>query len=148
MGSNYERLFKVLEQNSMPTYLCERICDAILLERDQRILFRSNFRERTRLIVSSLTGASSFVGLVFALPALVKAASDTGFSTFASLFMSDGDVLANHLSSFGVSLLETLPGPETTLTLFLVAIFLVSLQNFISGLFYKPRTLASNTQYV
>ncbi len=148
MGSNYERLFKVLPQDSMPTYLCERICDAILQERDHRILSRSNFRERTRLILSSLTGASSLVGLVFALPALVSAASATGFATFAGLFMSDGDVLASHLGSFGTSLLETVPGPETMLTLFLVAVFLVSLQNFIGGLFYQPRTAIKHTQYV
>ena len=144
MGSNYERLFKVLQQNSMPTYLCERICDAILQERDRN----SILWERRRLILSSLTGASSFVGLVFALPALVNAATQTGFATFAGLFMSDGDVLVSHFGSFGTSLLETLPGPETMITLFLVAVFLVSLQNFIRGLFYQPHTLVKHTQYV
>jgi hypothetical protein len=148
MGSNYERLFKVLQQDSMPTYLCERICDAILQERDHRTLYRSNFRERARLILSSLTGASSLVGLVFYLPALVNAASATGFATFVGLFMSDGDVLATHLGTFGTSLLETLPGTETMMTLFLIAVFLVSLQNFIHGLFYQPPTAVNHAQYV
>ena len=144
MGSNYERLFKVLQQDSMPTYLCERIYDAILQERDRN----SILWERRRLILSSLTGASSFVGLVFALPALINAASATGFATFAGLFMSDGDVLMSHFGSFGTSLLETLPGAETSLTLFLVAVFLVSLQNFVRGLFYKPQASVKHAQYV
>lgn len=130
MGSDYERLFKLIPQDSMPAYLCERICESILRERDRN----SILWDRARLIISSLTGASSLAGLAFALPALMAASAANGFSTFAGLFISDSDVLVSHFSTFGMSLLETLPGFEVTVTLFLVAVFLVSLQNFVRSL--------------
>jgi hypothetical protein len=126
MGTDYEQLLKVLPQEIMPAYLCERICEAILHERARH--------ERTRLVFSSLTGISSLVGLMLALPALVSAASASGFSTFASLFISDQDLILSHFSSFGLTLLEALPGFEVTVTLFLLAVFLVSLQNFVRGI--------------
>jgi hypothetical protein len=149
MGSSYERLFKVLPQNSTPAYLCERICEAILRERAQHLLYWSTFRERSRLVLSSLTTAGSLVGLAFALPALAKAAVATGFSTFAGLALSDSDVLANHFSTFGLALLEAVPGFEVTLTLLLVAIFLVSIQNFVMVAFGPhSQSLFSKTNYV
>jgi len=126
MGTSYEQLFKVLPQESMPAYLCERICGAILRERERH--------ERTRLVFSSLTGIASLAGLILSLPALVSASSASGFSTFASLFISDSDLVSAHLSTFGLTLLEALPGFEVSVTLLLLSIFLVSLQNFVRGL--------------
>ena len=136
MGKSYEQLFKVIPQESMPAYLCERICKAILRERERHSLYG----ERARLVISSLSGISSLVGLMFALPALMIAASATGFSTFAGLFISDSDLLVSHFSTFGLSLLEALPGFETSITLFLLAVFLVSLKNFVQSL-SKPSHL-------
>ena len=134
MGTNYDRLFKVLSHDSIPTYLCERICEAIVRERERSTLLR----ERTRFITSSLSGISSLVGLMFALPALLRAADVSGFSTFAGLFMTDGDVLATHLNTFALSLVEAFPGFEVTVTLFLVAVFLVSLHNFVRSISSTP----------
>lgn len=130
MGTNYERLFQVITHEPMPTYLCERICEAIVRERERSALFW----ERSRLITSSLSGISSLVGLMFALPALLHALITTGFSALAGLFITDSDVLAQHISTFGLSLVEALPGFEVTLTLFLVAVLLVSVQNFAKSL--------------
>lgn len=126
MGNNYDRLFQALPRETVPEYLCERIYRAVLRERERY--------ERARLVISSLFGASSLVGLVFAFPALLNAAATSGFSTFASLLISDNDLLVSHFSTFAYSLLEALPGFEVTITLFLVAVFLVSLQNFVLGL--------------
>ena len=112
MGTNYERLFQVLPQESAPAYLCERIFEAILRERDRN----SILWERSRLVFSSLTGAGSLWGLAFALPALMRASDASGFTTFASLFVSDSDLLASHFSTFALSLLEALPGLEVTVT--------------------------------
>lgn len=126
MGSNYERLFQALPQETVPEHLCERIQQAVLRERGRY--------ERTRLVVSSLFGASSIAGLAFALPALMNAAATSGFGAFASLLISDNDLIVSHFSAFALSLLEALPGFEVTVTLFLFAVFLVSLQNFILGL--------------
>jgi hypothetical protein len=139
MGSNHEQLFEVLPQNSLPGYLCERICLAIQRERDKRILFE----ERSRLIVSSLTGTSSLVGLCVALPALLRAAAENNFTTIASLFISDSDLIASHFSTFMLSLIEAIPGFEVMATLFLLAVFLVSLQNFIFVLGGKTLTKPS-----
>jgi hypothetical protein len=127
MGRKFEQLFEVLPQDSLPAYLCERICMAILREREKRSLYR----ERARLFVSSLTGISSLAGLIVALPALMRAADANNFSTIAGLFVSDSDVLASHFSTFMLSLVEAIPGFEVMVTLFLLAVFLVSLQNFI-----------------
>ena len=129
MGKSYEQLFKVIPRESVPAYLCERICEAILRERERHSLYG----ERARLIISSLSGISSLVGLMFALPALMAAATASGFSTFAGLFVSDSDLLAAHFNTFGLSLLEALPGFEVTVTLFLLAVFLVSLKNFVQS---------------
>ena len=128
MGSNYENLFQVLPQEIAPAHLCERIEQAVLRERERH--------ERTRLVVSSLTLTSSILGLVFALPALMHAANTSGFNTFASLMITDGDLVTTHFSMFGLSLLEALPGLETTVTLFLLSVFLVSLKNFVQSIFY------------
>jgi hypothetical protein len=130
MGTSYERFFQVLTRDSQPAYLCERICEAISRERERVSLQR----ERTRLIVSSLTSISSLTGLMFALPALMHAAAVSGFSTFASLFITDNDLLVSHFGTFGMSLIEALPGFEVTITLFLLSVFLVSLQNFVTSL--------------
>ncbi len=126
MGNNYQRLFQVIPQETVPDYLCERIVGAVLRERERY--------ERSRLVISSLFGASSLVGLVFALPALMAAAATSWFSTFASLLISDNDLIVSHFNSFALSLLEALPGFEVTITLLLLAVFLVSFQNFVLGL--------------
>ena len=144
MGVSYERLFQVLPQESIPTYLCERICGAILRERERN----SILWERTRLITSSLSGISSLVGLMFALPALMTASSTTGFSTFAGLFVSDSDLLFSHFSTFGLSLLEALPGFEVTITLLLLAVLLVSVQNFVRSLTTPHHTPENKPYYV
>jgi hypothetical protein len=139
MGRKIEQLFEVLPQDSLPSYLCERICLAIQREREKRSLYR----ERARLMISSLTTAGSFVGLAFALPALMRAAEARNFSTIAGLFVSDSDVLTSHFSTFVLSLIEATPGFEVMVTLFLLAVFLVSLQNFI---FVLVRGVATNAR--
>ncbi len=96
MGSNFEHLFQVLPRETAPSYLCERIEKAVLRERERS--------ERARLVISSLTGTSSLVGLVFfALPALVNPATTAGFNL---LF-------------------------ELILTLLLFVVFSISLKNFV-----------------
>jgi hypothetical protein len=130
MGSNYKQLFQALPQEPVPTYLCERILGAVQQEHT-RI-------QRVRLVISSLAGTGSLVGLVFAIPALIRAASVTGFSSFASLLVSDSDLFTSHHGAFVYPLLEALPGFEVTVTLFLLAVFLVSLRNFVRGISTIP----------
>jgi hypothetical protein len=144
MGKNYEQLLRAVPQEPLPAYLCERICEAILRERERRF----QLWERSQLVISSLTGISSLAGLMFALPALVNAATVTGFSTFASLFISDSDLLVSHFNTFFLSLLEAVPGFEVTVTLFLLAVFLVSLRNFVMTLVsLKPLSAKSPTSF-
>jgi hypothetical protein len=125
MGSKFEQFFKIVPSKTPPQYLCERILLAVERERVRQA--------RTRLAVSSLSGMSSLVGLVFALPALFRAADTTGFSTYAPLLISDSDMITTHFSTFVSPLLETLPGFEVTITLFLLAVLLVSFKNMVQG---------------
>ncbi len=126
MGRNYEELFRALPQEQLPTYLCERICLALERERERHA--------RTRLVLSSLSGISSIAGLMFAIPALVRAASATGFTSYAPLLISDTDLISSHLGVFALSLLQAFPGVEVTVTLFLIAVLLVSIKNFVQGI--------------
>jgi hypothetical protein len=128
MGSEYQQLFKTLVPETVPVNLCEQICQALSQERVRR--------ERVRLVVSSLLGASSIAGLAFSIPALSHAAVATGFTSYAPLLMSDHDLVFSNLKLFLMPVLETLPGPETTLTLFLIAVFLGSVKNFACSVAY------------
>jgi hypothetical protein len=143
MGRESNQLLQAFSHEQCPSYLCERICQALVRERERTA--------RTRLVFSSLSGISSLAGLMFALPALLSAASTTGFTSFASLMVSDSDLVTSHFSTFGMSLLEALPGFEVTITLLLVAILLVSLrtvvQSFISAHVLAPRQLSFVTSY-
>lgn len=120
-------------RESVPAHLCEQICQAITRERIRR--------ERMRLIVSSLCGTSSLAGLVFALPALMQAASASGFLSYSQLLVTDSDFVFANVRTFVLPLLEALPGVEVSITLFLVAVFLVSVKNFVYSLAYKPFTM-------
>lgn len=130
MGSTNKYIYSTISRTSVPAHLCEQICQTIARERVRR--------ERTRLIVSSLCGTSSLAGLVFALPALLQAASTSGFVTYSQLLISDTDLAVTNIRTFIVPVLEALPGIEVLLTLFLIAVFLVSFRTIASSLHYKP----------
>ena len=121
MGSDYERLFKTLPVQIPPTYLCERVVGGIARD--------VSLRRRERLVLFSLSGVASGLGFLATLPLLVNAATASGFNAYASLAVSDSGIVTSHFSTFALSLLEALPGPETALALFLVSVFLVSLRN-------------------
>lgn len=89
---------------------------------------------RIRLAISSLFVASSTAGSILAVRATVRAASESGFTSFASLALSDTSIIARHAQEFFLSLIETLPGVEIALALLGISIFLVSLRSFIRTL--------------
>lgn len=134
MGTSYEQLFKACASETVPAYLCEQICQALSQERMRR--------ERMRLLLSSLSGAGSLAGLAFALPALSHAAAASGFSEYAPLLLSDGDLAVSHAGTFLMPLAESLPGPEVTLALFLIAVLLVSLRNVVVSAAYARSSFA------
>ncbi len=125
MGSESSQRLPAFSHEECPSYLCEQICTALRAERARSA--------RVGLISSSLAGISSILGLMFALPALVSAASQTGFTSFAALTVSDYDLVAKHFASFGLSLLEALPSFEVAVTLFFTAVFVVSLRSFVQS---------------
>jgi hypothetical protein len=120
MGSQYERLFGVLPACMPSDHLCERVTDAIRLERVRSA--------RARFVLSSLSLVLSAIGSFIAGRALIAAAYQSGFSAYASLAFSDGGIVSAHFSSFGLTLLESLPGPETAFTLALIAVLIESLR--------------------
>lgn len=120
MGREYERLFGALPGRDAPAYLCERVLGAVSRER-VRIL-------RMRLVFSSCAALASLIGVVSAASMLVSAMAASGFSAYASLFISDGSLVPAFGSSFLLSLAESLPGPEVALALFLIAVLIQSLR--------------------
>ncbi len=130
MGRTSQQIFSPTARETVPAHLCEQICSTIARERIRR--------ERMRLAVSSLFGTSSLAGLVFALPALMSAASASGFVSYSQLLLTDTDFAATNIRAFIIPVLEALPGVEVMITLFLIAVFLVSLRNFARSLYYKP----------
>jgi hypothetical protein len=132
MGGEYERLFGALPRLQTPVYLCERVLAAVSRER-VRIL-------RTRLVFSSCTGILSLCGIAFASSSLAGALRASGFDAYASLLVSDTDVVAHSAPSFLLSLLESLPGPEVILTLALLAVFIQSARVLVaSGIDWTTR---------
>lgn len=125
MGREYERLFGALPKNSAPAYLCERVFGAIHRER-VRIL-------RTRLVFSSCTLLVSLAGTVAAVRALFTAMSASGFTSYASLAISDSSVVFGSGQSFLLSLLESLPAPEVMFSLALIAILIQSIRVLVAS---------------
>ncbi len=125
----YGRLFGVLPQTNAPAYLCERVSGAVSRERIRLA--------RIRLVFSSGTTLVSLFGVVFAGRALITAMTMSGFSSYASLAVTDsGTVFANG-QSFLFTLLESLPGPEVMLMLALLAVLIQSLRIMVaSGIEY------------
>lgn len=114
-------------QEDLPAGLSIRVTNALIRIRTRQA--------RLRYAASSLSGAvclASFAGLFISLKSFLSAASASGFTAYASLMISDSSVVSGHLSSFLAGLVEVLPSAETTITLALVSVFLVSLRSAVS----------------
>lgn len=94
---------------------------------------------RTRLALSSFSIAFSSVGSFFAVRATIQAASASGFTSFASLALTDTSIIARHAQEFFLSLIETMPSIEVVITLLGISIFLVSIRSFVRALALAPR---------
>lgn len=130
MGRDITHNSAVFTHTPVPAHLCEQVCQAVLRERQRQA--------RLRFIISSLCGTSSLVGLVFALPALLHAAQNSGFVSYSSLLLTDTQVALSHTNLFLVPVLEALPGIETITTLFLLSVFLVSVQSLVRSMSCRP----------
>lgn len=93
---------------------------------------------RIRLAISSFFIASSTAGSFFAIRATVREAVASGFTSFASLALSDTSIVARHAQEFFLSLIETLPGVEVALALFGISVFLVSFRSLVRALSSAP----------
>lgn len=94
---------------------------------------------RIRLAISSFFIASSTVGSFLAIKATIRAASASGFTSFASLALTDTSIIARHAQEFLLSLIETMPSIEVVLTLLGISVFLVSIRSFVRALALAPR---------
>ena len=86
---------------------------------------------RIRLALSGIFIASSTAGFAFAIQATVRVAAASGFTSFASLALSDTSIIARHAQEFLLSLAETLPGVQLAAALFTLSVLLVSVRAFI-----------------
>lgn len=125
MENEYRRLMQAASVQ-IPAELEERVYRSLRAYRARS--------ERMRLVWSSFAGVLAAAGLTFAIPALASAASASGFVNYLALFLSDSDLAFSHAGLFLLPVLEALPGPEATLTLFLLATLLVAGRNVIRSM--------------
>jgi len=125
MGREYERLFGALPKIEAPAYLCERVLVAVSRERIRLV--------RMRLVFSSCASFLSLAAIFTAGRMLVNAMHATGFSSYASLMLSDGGAVLGNGHAYLLTLAESLPGPETILTLLALAVLIQSLRVMISS---------------
>src|SRR5262249_29998247 len=86
------------------------------------------------LVFSSCAVAASFAGAILAVRALVEALASSGFTAYASLIVSDHDVVFASGNTFLATLLESLPGPEVVIALAVLAVLIQSLRVFVGSL--------------
>ena len=131
------RLLSAALRSDMPAGLGALVAGALTRARARQ--------ERACHIVRMLcTGLSlaSFVGLFVSVRNLASAASASGFTSYASLFVSDSGTVFANFASFLQGLAEALPSAETAVFLALVAVFLVTLRSAVA---YGMQTRASRT---
>jgi uncharacterized protein YfaA (DUF2138 family) len=116
--NDYQRLFLSLGKEHAPTGLLERVQTHIHREETRRA--------KVRVILFSILLAAAFVTLIPTLQALRNAATESGFTSFLSLAMSDAATVWSAWPTFALSLLETLPSLGLILFL-LVALITVEM---------------------
>lgn len=114
-----------------PDRLYERVMVAVGHARTRAV--------RIRLAISSLLIASSGIGTAFAVRATLRAASASGFDSFASLALTDTSIIVRHAQEFLLSLVETLPGIQVALSLLGISVLLVSVRSFVRTFAPVPR---------
>lgn len=126
-------------QVSIPEGLTERVVAHVSRARTRAA--------RTRIAVTSTILSLSTLGALVAIRATLQAAEQSGFSTLIRLTLSDTSIIAAHLQSFALSLIETAPSVLGTLTLLLVAIALTSLRAFIRTLTHTQSPTYSSVRH-
>ena len=109
-----------------PEGLCKKIIDRI--HKEQRLLIL-----RRTLLFSALT-VFSIVSFAPAYAMLSSEASNTGFSNLSSFIFSDSSAVLAYWNSFSLALLETLPAVSLSLFLFVLIVFLHSLNSLIKNI--------------
>lgn len=123
-------------REELPAGLSLRVQAALSAARIRQARMR-----HTLSLLSSGVSVISFASLFVSLKAFATAATASGFTAYASLLVSDSSVVSSHFMSFAEALAEALPSVETTITLALVSVFLVSLRSAVSfGVAPRMRT--------
>lgn len=100
MHKNYEKLFSHLETPKPSSGLFNKIMQRI--DREERLL-------KYRIAVFSTLLLASIAALFPSLKIAANEFSQTGFTTFFSLLLSDANIVLTHDSSFVLALLESFP---------------------------------------
>lgn len=89
---------------------------------------------RIRIAFASLGIGASLAGSFIAIRATLEAAAASGFTSYASLALTDTSVIALHAQAFAFTLVETLPGVQVAFALFGLSVLLVSMRSLIRSL--------------
>lgn len=87
-------------------------------------------RARIYLVGSFITALSSAVGLIFSVKYLIQSLYQSGFYNYLYLFFSDPDVATAYWRELSLSLMETTPLFEITISLVAVAVLMASVRVF------------------
>lgn len=91
-------------------------------------------RARTYLIGSSAAISLSAAGIIFSFQYLIQSFFQSNFYTYLSLLFSDPDVALIYWREFTLSLIETTPLFEITLSLIAVVTLLISIRVFVNNM--------------
>jgi len=89
---------------------------------------------RRYMFTASLLGVVSFVGGLFSLRYVLQGFAQSSFYSYASLLLSDPDVLLQYWREFTLSLVETMPLFGITALFITIALLLLSVRIFTSNM--------------
>lgn len=100
----------------------------------RRISDEERRRARVFLISSTAMGILSLCGIASSIYFVVQGLYQSSFYSYFSLLMSDPDASLLYWREFGLSLVETVPLLEITLSIVAVVMLLVSVRVFMQNL--------------
>ena len=111
-----EKLLQNLDQVDPPPCLCEKIIKKIALRKQKRMLLKRTLIRTAAFLTAILTiGSLGYSFLEIA---------GSSFPEYASLILSDGQLVASNISDFCFLLAESLPLTGIAVTLILASAFL------------------------
>ncbi len=126
MDDNYEKLFRKLDQFEPSEKLHTHIMTRINLEQKRSA--------RMRLIFLGTMAIASFAAMISSFQYAMREFYQSGFYEYLSLLLSDSGYILASWKEFSISLVESMPLVEITISLATTFAFLVSIKLAIKNI--------------